>query len=367
MLTVDVRARFGDFSLNATFEADARLTALFGRSGAGKTVLINILAGLAKPTDGFVRVDDRVLFDSRAGINFPPEKRELGYVFQEGRLFPHLNVRANLSYGMPRRKITTASFGFDDVVSLLELVHLLERRPRDLSGGEKQRVAIGRALLANPRLLLMDEPLASLDVSHKNEILPFIESLRDEMGLPIVYVSHAMEEVVRLADAMVLLSDGKVAAVGGVEDLTSRLDLRPLTGRYEAGSVVAVRVAGKDEIFGLTELTFAGNRLRVPRIDLALGTELRVRIRARDVALSLSPPENISILNRFQGTVREIETGEGPQVDVLVDIGVPLIARVTRRSIHELGLAPGTPVWALIKAVAVDRHNLGRRPDRPAS
>ena len=222
-------------------------------------------------------------------------------------------------------------------------------------------------IIGSHDLILMDEPLASLDVAHKNEILPFIERLRDEMGLPIVYVSHAMEEVVRLSDAMVLLSDGKVAAVGPVEDLTSRLDLRPLTGRYEAGAVVAVRVAGKDEVFGLTELAFAGNRLRVPRLDLPLGTEIRVRIRARDVALSLEPPTGISILNMFEGVVSEIDTGDGPQVDVLVDVGVSLIARVTRRSIHELGLTPGSRVCALIKAVAVDRHSLGRQSARPAT
>ena len=250
---------------------------------------------------------------------------------------------------------------FDDAVRLLDLRPLLRRRPRALSGGEKQRVAIGRALLAGPRLLLMDEPLASLDVSHKNEILPFVERLRDEVGLPIVYVSHAMEEVVRLADVMVLLSDGKVAAVGGVEELTSRLDLRPLTGRYEAGAVLAVRLDGHDERFGLTALTFAGNRLLVPGLDLPQGSELRVRIRARDVALSLTRPAAISVLNVFAGTIREIDAGEGPQVDVLVDVGVPLMARVTRRSVHDLALVPGKAVYALVKAVAVDRHSLGRR------
>ena len=364
MLAVDVRAKFGTFALDARFEVEARLTALFGRSGAGKTVLVNILAGLATPAEGVVRIGDRILFDSKARIDLPPEDRQVGYVFQEGRLFPHFNVRGNLSYGMAEKKDVPRGYGFDDVVDLLDLGSLLSRRPRDLSGGEKQRVAIGRALLAAPKLLLMDEPLASLDVAHKNEILPFIERLRDEIGLPIVYVSHAMEEVVRLADAMVLMSDGQVAAVGPVEDLTSRLDLRPLTGRYEAGAVLAVQVAGKDEVFGLTELAFAGNRLRVPRLDLPLGTDIRVRIGARDVALSLVPPTGISILNMFQGTVREIDPGEGPQVDVLVDVGVPLIARITRRSVHELGLAPGVQVCALIKAVAVDRHSLGRQAAR---
>ncbi len=361
MLEVNVRGDFGDFHLDARFTTDARLTALFGRSGAGKTVLVNLLAGLATPQDGRIRVDDQVLFDSGVGIDLPPEKRRVGYVFQEARLFPHLNVVGNLSYGINLAPLLERHQDFDYIVDLLDLRSILKRRPRTLSGGEKQRVAIGRALLASPKLLLMDEPLASLDAARKNEILPFIERLRDELGLPIVYVSHAMEEVVRLADTVVLLSEGSVAAVGGVEELSSRLDLRPLTGRYEAGAVIAVTVDDQDPTFGLTALTFAGNRLLVPRLDLPEGAELRVRIRARDVALSLTRPTGISVLNVFPGTIRQIDTGEGPQVDVLVDVGVPLIARITRKSVHDLGLEVGRAVYTLIKAVALDRTSVGGR------
>ncbi|MFQ5619883.1 MAG: molybdenum ABC transporter ATP-binding protein [Rhodospirillales bacterium] len=364
MLTVDVGRRFGDFQLDVRFAAEGGLTALFGRSGAGKTSLINLLAGLERPERGRISVDGHVLFDADAGIDVAPERRRLGYVFQEGRLFPHMSVRGNLTYG--RRLAPPAGDGqdFDHVVDLLDLRRLLERRPRNLSGGEKQRVAIGRALLANPRLLLMDEPLASVDAARKDEVLSFIERLRDEVALPIVYVSHAMDDVIRLADTMVILSDGAVVADGAVEDLMSRLDLYPHTGRYEAGAVLTVTVAGQDLTFGLTELAFGANRLVVPRLDLPGGTALRVRIRARDVSLCLTPPEGISVLNIFEGRVLEIETGAGPMADVRLDIGAPLIARLTRRSLHEMALEPGKTVHALIKAVAVDRPSLGRRGTR---
>ncbi|MCH7957593.1 MAG: molybdenum ABC transporter ATP-binding protein [Proteobacteria bacterium] len=364
VLTVDVGRRFGDFRLDVRFTAEGGLTALFGRSGAGKTSLINLLAGLERPERGRISVGGHVLFDADAGIDVAPERRRLGYVFQEGRLFPHMSVRGNLTYG--RRLSPPDGHGqdFDHVVDLLDLRRLLARRPRTLSGGEKQRVAIGRALLANPRLLLMDEPLASVDAARKDEILSFIERLRDEVKLPIVYVSHAMDDIIRLADTMVILSDGAVVAAGAVEDLMSRIDLRPHTGRYEAGAVLAVTVAGQDLTFGLTELAFGANRLVVPRLDLPAGTALRVRIRARDVSLCLTPPVGISVLNIFKGRIVEIETGAGPMADVRLDIGAPLIARVTRRSLHEMALEPGKTVHALIKAVAVDRPSLGRRGTR---
>ncbi len=357
MLTVDVGRRFGDFRLKVRFTAEGGLTALFGRSGAGKTSLVNLLAGLERPEQGRISVDGHVLFDADAGIDVPPERRRLGYVFQEGRLFPHMSVRGNLAYGRRGRD-------FEHVVDLLDLRRLLDRRPGTLSGGEKQRVAIGRALLAGPRLLLMDEPLASVDAARKDEILSYIERLRDEVKLPIVYVSHVMDDIIRLADTMVILSDGEVVAAGAVEDLMSRLDLRPHTGRYEAGAVLTVTVAERDAAFGLTELAFGGNRLVVPRLDLPEGMSLRVRIRARDVSLCLTPPGDISVLNIFQGRILEIEAGAGPMADVRLDIGAPLIARVTRRSVHEMTLEPGKTVLALIKAVAVDRPSLGRRGTR---
>jgi len=291
-----------------------------------------------------------------------PERRRLGYVFQEGRLFPHYSVRGNLLYGAKRGETGPS---FDAVVDLLGIKPLLARRPADLSGGEKQRVAIGRALLASPRLLLMDEPLASLDAPRKGEILPFIERLRDELRLPVFYVSHEMDEIIRLADLLVILDDGKVAASGSVEELTSRLDLWPLTGRHEAGSVVRTTLRGHDTTFGLSELAFPGGRLRVTRLALPLGTPIRVRIRARDVVLATERPAHLSIRNAFAGKVVEVAVPRGPLIDLKLDIGTPeqpvmLWARVTQRALQELQLAPGKPVFALVKTVALDRHSYGR-------
>ncbi len=370
MLEMAVSKRLGSFTIDVSLACETSgIIAFYGRSGAGKTSLVNSLAGLLRPDAGRIAVNGRVLFDAARGIDLAPEKRRLGYVFQEGRLFPHLSVRGNLGYGLKRAPVGERRIGLDQIVELLGLEPLIERRPQNLSGGEKQRIALGRALLANPQLLLMDEPLAALDQPRKDEILPFIERLRDELGIPIIYVTHAMQEIVRLADTLVLISDGRIAEVGSVEALTSRLDLRPLTGRYEAGAVILARIESHDEAFALTVLSFAGGRLRVPRLDLKPGTEIRVRIRARDVALATTPPKATSILNVFPGVIRDIGEDQGPQVDVLLDLegagpdakaGGALWARITKRSRHDLDLRIGSRVYALIKAVAIDSHSLGR-------
>ncbi|MDD9878964.1 MAG: molybdenum ABC transporter ATP-binding protein [Magnetovibrio sp.] len=364
-LRVDIRMALGDIEMNADFQAPPGLTAFFGRSGAGKTALVDAIAGLREPSDGSISVNGRTVFDAAAGIDVPPERRRMGYVFQDARLFPHLSVEANLVYGQRFVAPERRRHQLPDVAALLDLGGLLHRRPLNLSGGEKQRVAIGRALLASPDLLLMDEPLASLDAARKSEILPFIERLRDEAGIPIVYVSHAIDEVVRLADTMVIFDRGATVAAGPVEEIMSRLDLRPLTGRHEAGAVFHVTVRGHDKTFGLTELAFAGGRLQVPMIDLPLGHALRMRVRARDVSLSLTRPADSSILNILEGTVREIGDGDGPQIDILVDVGAPLIARVTRKSAALLDLKPGRRVFALVKAAAIDRHAMGLGGTRP--
>ena len=363
MIEIDVRGQRGDFTLEAAFSSEpGGITALFGPSGAGKTTLVDLIAGLDTPQSGRIVVDGVVLFDSKSSINLRPERRRIGYVFQEGRLFPHKSVRRNLTYGMPRRR---SAIGFDAVVSLLDLSPLLGRRPHQLSGGEKQRVAIGRALLANPRLLLMDEPLASLDIERRSEILPFIERLRDEMRIPIVYVSHRMEEVIRLADTLVLMAQGTVSAFGPLEALMTRLDLGALAGGSEAGAVIAVEVVEHDAASGLSALAFTGGRLMVPWLDLPLRTRLRVHIRARDVSLALSRPTDISILNIFPGTITEVRERAGTSVEILVDVGVPLRARVTRLAVARLSLKASMHAYALVKAVAIDHQSLGGRPQTP--
>ena len=365
MIEIDVEKRVGNFTLETQFDTPSiGVTALFGRSGSGKTTLVDMIAGLTSPTRGRIVVDQQVMFDSEQNVDLPPEKRQLGYVFQEDRLFPHMSVASNLRYG---RSHANNGPDFNRIVELLGIGTLLDRRPGSLSGGEKQRVSIGRALLANPRLLLMDEPLASLDSARKNEILPFIEEFSNELKIPIIYVSHAMDEIIRLANTIVLISDGRIATVGSMEEVTSRLDLRPMTGRYEAGSVIRAVVTGHEQENDLTRLNFAGGTLRVPRIPSPPGHELRIRIRARDVSLAIDKPKNISVMNIFPGVISEISEQDGAAADILVDTGVPIWARISKASVKSLELVPGKRVHAMVKTVAIDRYSLGglrQRGDR---
>jgi molybdate transport system ATP-binding protein len=357
MLSVAVEHRLGDFRLDAAFESGGGLTALFGRSGSGKTSLVNAIAGLIRPTRGHIAVDGEVLTDTASGVFVPARRRHVGYVFQEGRLFPHLTVRQNLLYGHWFAARRGRPGEVEHVIELLGLGELLGRRPANLSGGEKQRVAIGRALLAAPRLLVMDEPLASLDEERKTEILPYIERLRDEFAIPIVYVSHAIAEVTRLATTMVVMSEGRVAAVGPTAEIMGRIDLFPLTGPAEAGAILNTRIAEHDIRFGLTTLRSAAGDLRVPYIDMRLGAQLRVRIRARDVMIALEPPRGLSALNILPGTVAEIGETVGASVEMRLDCGgETLIARLTRRSVEALGLVPGRQVYAVIKSIAFDHQ-----------
>ncbi|HEY4997772.1 MAG TPA: molybdenum ABC transporter ATP-binding protein, partial [Usitatibacter sp.] len=333
--------------------------ALFGRSGSGKTTLVESLAGLVRPASGRIVVDGRVLFDSRRGVDLAPEARRVGYVFQDALLFPHLSVRHNLAFGERLVPPGERFVDRDRVVALLGLAPLLERRPETLSGGEKRRVAIGRALLASPRVLLMDEPLASLDAARKAQILQYVELLRDELKLPIVYVSHEIEEVTRLADQLVVVAEGRVVAAGPVAQLLGRAELQAHTGRYESGSVVEARVARHDERFELSVLAFDGGELVVPNIDSLPGEPVRVRIRSRDVSLALERPRNVSIQNILEATVVSIGGEFGAIVDVQLLVGpAPLAARVTRRAAAELRLAPGMKVFAMVKAVSIDRRSV---------
>jgi len=358
-LEVSVARRLGAFGLEAAFASDGGVTALFGRSGSGKTSVLNAIAGLLRPERGRIALDGEPMFDSAAGVNVAAHRRRIGYVFQEGRLLPHLTVRQNLLFG---RRFARApdTVALDKVTELLGLATLLERRPHDLSGGEKQRVAIGRALLADPRLLLMDEPLAALDAPRKSEILYYVERLRDELRVPIVYVSHSLDEVVRLADTVVVMSEGRVLDSGPVDETMARMELRPYLGRFEGGAVIEARVAEQDLEMGLARLDFPGGALYAPDVDALVGERVRVRIRARDVSLATVRPESISMLNVLPGTLKALGESAGASVDVQIDVaGTILLARVTRKSVAALGLAPGRPVYALVKAVAIDRHSVG--------
>jgi molybdate transport system ATP-binding protein len=360
MIDVDIEQQLGTFQLAVRFAADAPIVGLFGRSGSGKTSVINAIAGITRPLRGSIRINDWTLFDAAKGIDLPPEARRVGFVFQDALLFPHMDVESNLLYGQRLRSARDRFIDKVRVVELLGLGALLRRRPEALSGGEKQRVAIGRALLAQPRILLMDEPLASLDVPRKTEILDYIERLRDELNIPIVYVSHAVTEITRLADTVVLLSDGKCLAVGDVDEVMGRLDLKPATGRYEAGSVLDTRVEGHDAEDQLTTLGFDGGQLIVPHLDAAIGERVRARIRARDVSLSVQKPTGLSILNLLPARVTAIDEEIGPIVDLQLVVGsVTLVARITRRSFQQLGIHTGQELYALVKAVSFDQRSVG--------
>ncbi|MEN5081463.1 molybdenum ABC transporter ATP-binding protein [Bosea sp. TWI1241] len=358
VIDIAVSHRLGAFALDARFASDGRLTALFGRSGSGKTSLVNIVAGLVKPERGRVVVDGRTLVDTEAGIFVPRHKRRIGYVFQEARLFPHLTVRQNLLYGRwfaPRGE--DGGSDLDGVLALLGIGHLLQRHPGALSGGEKQRVAIGRALLSKPRLLLMDEPLAALDEERKAEIMPYVERVRDELRVPIVYVSHSVAEVARLATHLVVLDGGTVTASGPTQALMARPDVPILSAAAEAGAVLDARIAAQDEAYGLTVLKTPAGRLQVARRAAPLGSAVRLRILASDVMISLHRPEGISALNVLAGVVAELgaRRGDGSAREVVLRCGeAELLARVTVKSAEQLGLRPGLQVYAVVKSVSID-------------
>ena len=360
MITVQVKHRLGAFHLDARFVADGRVTALFGRSGSGKTSLVNIIAGLIRPDQAHVSLDGDVMINTDRGIFVPRHRRRVGYVFQEGRLFPHLTVRQNLLYGWWFTPAATRSGEFDRVVKMLGVGHLLDRRPGLLSGGEKQRVAIGRALLSSPRLLLMDEPLASLDEARKTEIMPYLERLRDETKIPIILVSHSVPEVARLATTLAVMAEGRVIASGASAEVMARPDLPAFNDLIEAGAVIDAEILGHEQEFGLTVLRLPGGELRVPRLNGNMHAKLRVHIRARDVMVSTRAPEGLSALNVLRGTVAEIGPRDGPILDLRLDCGgQAIMARLTRRSVERLDLVEGMAIFAVIKTVGFDRETVG--------
>ena len=360
MIAVDIEQRLGTFRLAVRFAAEAPIVGLFGRSGSGKSSVVNAIAGITRPQRGSIRIQDLVYFDAARGIDVPIAQRRIGYVFQDPLLFPHLDVESNLLYGHRLRAAADRFIVEERVIELLGLRTLLRRKPRTLSGGERQRVSIGRALLAQPRVLLMDEPLASLDAERKSEILDYIERLRDELAIPIVYVSHSVAEMARLADTVVVLADGHCVATGSVDDVMGRLDVEAATERYEAGAIIDTRVTAHDSAHELTTLAFDGGELVVPHLAPHIGERVRARIRARDVSLALRRPSGISILNVLAATVAAVDAPAGPQVDVQLAVGnAMLVARITRRSFDQLGIRPGQSLFALIKAVSFDQRSMG--------
>ncbi len=353
-MSIEARLRlaYAAFTLDVDLDLPGRgVTALFGPSGSGKTTLLRAIAGLERAPGGRLVVNGETWQDE--GVFLPTHRRPLGYVFQEASLFPHLTVLGNLEYGERRVPAAARRVSLAQAVELLGIGHLLARRPERLSGGERQRVAIARALALSPRLLLMDEPLAALDMKLKREILPYLDRLHDALEIPVLYVSHAPDEVGRLADHVVLMEAGRVAASGAITALTTRLDL-PLAHGDAAAAVVEAVVAGHDAAYELTFLDFPGGRLTLPRHAVEVGQRVRLRIQARDVSLTLEPQTGTSILNILPATVTGLAADSPGQVMVGLDVGgAPLLSRITRKSADALGLAPGRAIHAQVKGVAI--------------
>ncbi|SHI43094.1 molybdate transport system ATP-binding protein [Roseomonas rosea] len=354
MLEVALRHRFPGFALEARFAAPMPgVTAVFGPSGCGKSTLLSAVAGLLRPEEGRVVLDGTVLLDTEARLVLPPERRRCGVVFQDARLFPHLSVETNLRYGLRRAPRGAEGPALEEVVALLGIGHLLHRRPAALSGGERQRVALGRALLSRPRLMLMDEPLAALDAPRRAEVLPYLARVRDRLRLPILLVTHALDEVDRLADHLVLMEAGRVLAAGPIETLAARTDLPLLASRRDAGALLACTVLGHDPLRGLTRLRFEGGELRVPLREEAPGTALRIRVRARDISVSTEEPRGLSVQNVLPAVLEAIDPAAPHEAMLRLRVGqAVLLARITGDAVARLGLRPGQRLWALVKSVA---------------
>ena len=356
-ISVRLQLDYAGFSLDLDVQLPGKgVTALYGHSGSGKTTCLRCIAGLERASQAFVQINDEVWQDSQNNLFVPVHKRALGYIFQEASLFPHLTVRANLEFGLRRIARQERRVDLAHATELLGITHLLERAPSHLSGGERQRVGIARALLTSPRLLLMDEPLAALDSQRKREILPYLERLHAELDIPVLYVSHSQDEVARLADHIVLLSEGKALASGPIGETLARLDL-PLARDDDAGVVIEGKVADYDAHYQLLTLQLprSTQHLRVAHAPLAIGQTLRIKVQARDISLTLERSGHSSILNSLLATVIS-ETGADNQAHVLVQLdvdGSAMLARITRYSRDQLNLHPGQTLWIQVKSVAV--------------
>jgi molybdate transport system ATP-binding protein len=366
MLQVAVDKHLGAFALDARFELPTPgVAALFGPSGSGKTTLVNIIAGLVKPDRGRVIFDNTVLLDTDRHIEVAAERRGIGYVFQDARLFPHLSVAANLAYA-ERRAQGRHFVSFDAVARLLNLKSLLQRRTHQLSGGERQRVAIGRALLAQPRLLLLDEPLASLDRERREEVLPYLESLRDQLAIPMVYVSHQFDEVLRLATHVVLVQSGTIVAQGSITEMSLDPHLRSIIGPDAVGAIVDGVILGEDAASGMTRVRVGHGELKVQAGKMPEGTILRVQLLARDIIVSTQMPRHLSVRNSLRGVVTAIADDDANSDLISIDVGGPqIMARVTKAATRELSLVPGLPAWALVKSVSLRARTIRAISARP--
>lgn len=354
-LIANFEVRFPGFHLQAQLDVPGDgVTVLFGPSGSGKTTLLRCLAGLERSATGTLKFGDTVWQDEARGIFVPVHERPIGLVFQEPRLFSHLSVRSNLLYGYKRIPARERRIVLDEVVDVLDIAHLLDRRPRFLSGGESQRVAIGRALLTSPKLLLMDEPLASLDLQRKRELLPYIRRLQSKWEIPIIYVSHSLGEVLQLVDTMAVLKQGKIVAQGPVDNVFSQLELRHHIDSSAVGAILDTKVAAHEPEFGLTRLQFMNHQLHVPQQSAEVGQPIRLHIHSNDVSIGTSAPNNqTSVLNILEARVMEVGDldSKSYSVDIKLDVGQPILATITRKSLARLNIAVGQKVYAHIKAI----------------
>ncbi|WP_417495258.1 molybdenum ABC transporter ATP-binding protein [Maricaulis sp.] len=358
-LSLQLRARRGGFDLDIEAEIPLDgITAVFGPSGSGKTSLLRLVAGLDRPDEGRIAMGDTVWVDRARHVFTPAHQRPVGLVFQDARLFSHLSVAGNLAYAQRRAATGPTRFDSETIIKALDLAPLLPRRPASLSGGEAQRVALARALLTQPRLLLLDEPMAGLDHARKAELLPYLDTTLRQLEIPALYVSHSVEEVVRLSDRVLALSQGRCVAMGPVEEVFARLEIEPLERDFEAGSILAGQLIDQNERLQLSRVDIGGQVLELPMsAALQPGDTVRLRIRARDVAIATLKPQAISIRNVLDGRIIAISENEtSPYADLTVSIGTSqLKARLTRASIEALELAPGQAVYALVKSASFDR------------
>ncbi len=350
MLSMDIQLQRGHFDLTANFALDQPVTGLFGSSGSGKTTLLHIIAGLANPDQGWLKLDERSLFDSRQNINIAPNKREIGLVFQDSQLFPHMTVTQNLKYGYKRTQRNQRRFEINEIVDLLEIGHLLKKRPKQLSGGEKQRVGLGRALLASPRFLLLDEPMASLDQGLKQQILPFLKRVKNELDLPMVYISHSMEEILHLTDHLIVINKGKILGAGHFYDVINQDDIQGVAHSLGLENIIIAEIKGHDLESGHTIAELNGAHILLPlNTDYQTGDQCYVSVRSNEIAIAKHAIEHISIQNQLKGRILSIQP-QTSHITVYIDIGASIAVDVSLKAYEQLALQPGQEIYCLIKS-----------------